>query len=152
MWLHKLDIASVSHSMTRIDGQQSSAKMPYLNVINLNEFIKNEWKWDAENEKQLGKQKDCRYETCVSVKSQENKNDRFEFDANENYCSRSDLMLLNLLPQITASDTQINTRRKIQVTTSDFWRSILKTEFNCVVKWIKWQKQICTAIFKKNYK
>lgn len=73
MWLHKLDIASVSHSMTRIDGQQSSAKMPHLNVINLNEFIKNEWKCDAENEKQLGKQKDCRYKTCAPIKSQEKK-------------------------------------------------------------------------------
>lgn len=42
-------MASVSHSMTQMDSQQSSAKTSYLNVINLNEFIKNEWKWDAEN-------------------------------------------------------------------------------------------------------
>lgn len=48
MWLHKFSAVIVSHSMTQMNGKQSSAKTSYLNAINSNEFIKNEWKWDAE--------------------------------------------------------------------------------------------------------
>lgn len=40
-------MASVSRSMIQMDGKQSSAKTSHLNVINLNEFIKNEWKCDG---------------------------------------------------------------------------------------------------------
>lgn len=89
MWLHKFSAVIVSHSMTQMNGKQSSAKTSYLNAINSNEFIKNEWKWDAERtekkqpqtqtESQRGKkkkhnQKDSHNETCALIKSAGEKN------------------------------------------------------------------------------
>lgn len=142
MWLHKFSTVIVSHSMTQMDGKQSSAKTSYLNVINLNEFIKNEWKWDTEQKNKTDKlttQKKPRIQSeglwlrnmCADKISNTKKHVWFR-------CKGKLLLLLwphaskFIALNHSVKETDKNTQT-MKYVVSDFDGCILRTEFICVI-------------------